>query len=74
MTQTVLNNPAVDAAPPSRSRVAVVYTTPETVLDDIGRLMRLAGYQETLDPAAATLLKVNISWQLWYPACSTTPW
>ena len=21
-----------------------------------------------------TLLKINISWQTWYPACSTTPW
>jgi uncharacterized protein (DUF362 family) len=27
-----------------------------------------------LDPEVATLLKINISWQHWYPACSTTPW
>ena len=74
MTQTIPDTPGTDAAPPSRSRVAVVYTTPETVLDDIGHVMRLAGYKETLDPTASTLLKVNISWQLWYPACSTTPW
>ncbi len=74
MTQTVADVSHGGEAPPSRSRVAVVYTTPETVLDDIGRVMRLAGYTDALSPAAATLLKVNISWQLWYPACSTTPW
>jgi uncharacterized protein (DUF362 family) len=36
--------------------------------------MRLAGYQETLPPGVPVLLKINISWQHWYPACSTTPW
>ena len=61
-------------APASRSKVAVVATRPETVLDDIGRAMRLAGYQETLSPSLATILKINLSWQVYYPACSTTPW
>ena len=74
MTQTILDAMGPDNAPPSRSRVAIVYTTPETVLDDIGHVMRLAGYKETLNPSAATLLKINITWQLWYPAVSTTPW
>ncbi len=74
MTQTVDDKLRPVQTPPSRSRVAIVYTTPETVLDDVGRVMRMAGYEETLSPAAATLLKINISWQLWYPACSTTPW
>jgi len=55
-------------------KVAVVYTTPETVLDDIARAMRLADYTQTLSLDAATLLKINISWQHYYPACSTTPW
>ena len=54
--------------------VAVVATRPETVLQDIQRAMELAGVTQHLDPAAATLLKINISWQHWYPACSTTPW
>ncbi len=59
---------------PGRGKVAVLRTSPETVLDDIGRLMRLADYQQALPKDAPTLLKVNISWQQWYPACSTTPW
>ncbi|HZQ35070.1 MAG TPA: DUF362 domain-containing protein [Dehalococcoidia bacterium] len=55
-------------------RVAVLYTSAHTVLPDIARLMELAGVREALDPAAPTALKVNISWQRYYPACSTSPW
>ena len=58
----------------TRSRVSVVYTTPETVLEDVGRAMRLADYQAHLQADISTLLKVNISWQHYYPACSTSPW
>ena len=54
--------------------VAVVATTPETVLDDIARAMHLAGAAEVLHAGVRTQLKVNISWQHWYPGCSTTPW
>jgi uncharacterized protein (DUF362 family) len=56
------------------SVVAVVATTPATVLEDIGRAMELAGVAKHLSPEAQTLLKVNISWQHWYPGCSTAPW
>jgi uncharacterized protein (DUF362 family) len=56
------------------SRVAVLRTSPETVLDDYGRLMRSIGYADLLDRAKDVLLKINISWHHWYPACSTTPW
>ena len=57
-----------------RAVVAVVATRPETVLDDIDRAMTMAGVSKHLDPDLATLLKINLSWQHWYPACSTTPW
>ena len=62
---------------PSRTAtpvVAVVATSPSTVLADIDRAMELAGVAQHLSPEAQTLLKVNISWQHWYPGCSTTPW
>jgi uncharacterized protein (DUF362 family) len=58
----------------SRSKVAIVRTSPATVLADYHRLMNLAGYQEVIDKAADTALKVNISWHFFYPASSTTPW
>jgi uncharacterized protein (DUF362 family) len=59
---------------PGRGKVAIVRTTPKTVLDDYARLMEAANYREVLPKARKTLLKINISWQTWYPACSTTPW
>ena len=57
-----------------RSKVAIVRTSPATVLSDYHRLMNLAGYQEVVDKSADTGLKVNISWHFFYPASSTTPW
>ncbi len=59
---------------PGRGKVAVLHTTPETVLEDYRRLMQLAGFEQALPKDKATLLKINISWQQWYPACSTAPW
>ena len=59
---------------PGRGKVAVLRTAPETVLDDIGRLMHMLDYQAALPKDVRTFLKVNISWQQWYPACSSTPW
>ena len=71
--------PSPRAGPGSQSRpgspvVAVVATTPETAVADMGRAMDLAGVGKFLSPDIKTLLKVNISWQHWYPGCSTTPW
>ncbi len=59
---------------PGRGKVAVLKTRPETVLEDYARLMELAGFREALPEGHDTLLKVNISWDTWYPACSTAPW
>jgi uncharacterized protein (DUF362 family) len=57
-----------------RSVVALLRTSPRTVLGDYHELLNLAGYREVVDPAADTALKVNISWHFFFPGCSTTPW
>jgi len=57
-----------------KGKVALIKTTPATVLDDIERLMKLAGFEQALSKTYRTGLKINISWQTWYPACSSTPW
>jgi len=57
-----------------RSKVAIVKTSPETVLQDYYRLMNLADYQEALPRENDTALKINISWHFFYPGSSTTPW
>ncbi|MDQ3043856.1 MAG: DUF362 domain-containing protein [Chloroflexota bacterium] len=59
---------------PGRGKVAVLKTQPDTVLDDVAEVMRRADYQAALPIDKETVLKINISWQTWYPACSTTPW
>ncbi len=58
----------------SRARVAVLFTSPEKVLEDYERLCELAGMREALDPGADTILKDNISWHFPMPSANTTPW
>ena len=76
---TIQTSPAQKTAPAAtpatrKSTVAAVFTTPETVLDDYVRLAELAGMDDHLPRDLPTLLKINISWQYYYPACSTPPW
>jgi hypothetical protein len=59
---------------PGKGKVAVLKTSPETVLEDIEKLMKLADFEAALPKDTKTGLKINISWQTWYPACSSTPW
>jgi uncharacterized protein (DUF362 family) len=54
--------------------VAVLYTRPETVLEDYQRLFELAGGAHALDVNATTILKDNISWHFPMPSANTTPW
>lgn len=58
----------------TKSRVAVLRTRPETVLEDYQKLCDLAGMQKALDPSQTTIIKDNISWHLLYPSSNTTPW
>ncbi len=58
----------------SRARVAVLHTTPETVLQDYARLFELAGGRQALQPGVATILKDNITWHFPMPGANTTPW
>ena len=54
--------------------VSVVTTKPTSVLEDIGKAMELAEIRQDFSTDISTLLKINISWQHWYPGCSTSPW
>jgi uncharacterized protein (DUF362 family) len=57
-----------------KSRVAVLYTKPGTVLDDYDRLLKLAEVEKHLDKNKTTILKDNISWHYPFPSANTTPW
>lgn len=58
----------------NRSKVALLKTSPATLLEDCHRLMNLAGYQDVISKDCDTALKINISWHFFYPGSSTTPW
>ena len=57
-----------------KSKVAILRTSPGTVLRDYHSLLNLAGYQDVIAKDADTALKVNISWHFFFPGSSTTPW
>ncbi|MFO7866883.1 MAG: DUF362 domain-containing protein [Candidatus Aminicenantes bacterium] len=56
------------------AKVAVLKTSPERVLDDYRRLMHAADYQKTIPRNSETLIKLNLSWTKYFPACSSQPW
>src|SRR3989442_293674 len=56
------------------SAVALLRTRPETVVEDYGRLMRLVKYDQTLPRDQDLILKLNLSWTKYFPACSSQPW
>jgi len=57
-----------------KSQVAVLRTRPETVVEDYGRLMRLVKYDQVLPRDHDLILKLNLSWTKYFPACSSQPW
>lgn len=57
-----------------KSRVVVLRTRPERVLEDYGRLLQRARVKSVLAPGDPLILKLNLSWTRYFPACSTEPW
>jgi intein/homing endonuclease len=57
-----------------KSQVAVLRTRPESVVEDYGRLMRLVKYEQALARDRDLVLKLNLSWTKYFPACSSQPW
>lgn len=55
-------------------KVSILKTTPSTVLQDYKKLMNLADYKKAIKKSKETILKLNLSWSMYYPACSTEPW
>ena len=57
-----------------KPKVAVLKTTPESVVEDYGKLMRLAQYEKFVPKDNDTIIKLNLSWTKYFPACSSQPW
>jgi hypothetical protein len=56
------------------SIVSVVKTRPATVIADYRRAMELAAWDTHLTGERELLLKLNLSWTKYFPACSSQPW
>ena len=58
----------------TRARVAVLHTSPGSVLEDYDRLLGLAEVERYLPQGKTVILKDNISWHYPFPSANTTPW
>ena len=58
----------------NKSIVAVVKTSPKTIFEDYKKVMEMAKYGKIIRRKRRTILKLNLSWNLFYPACSSPPW
>jgi uncharacterized protein (DUF362 family) len=58
----------------NKSKVAILRTSPATVLDDTIRLFEIGGGKKALDKKQTTIIKDNISWHYPFPSANTTPW
>jgi len=57
-----------------RSKVVILRTSTESILDDYKKLMRLADYEQFISKDNTTLIKLNLSWTKYFPSCSSQPW
>jgi len=59
---------------PKKSQVFIVKTSPKTVLDDYKNLMQLTNYEKIFSKDENIIIKLNLSWSKFFPACSSPPW
>ena len=55
-------------------KVYVQKVSPKTILDDYANLMDLMEYSRYFKTTVKTLVKLNLSWSKFFPACSSPPW
>jgi len=56
----------------NNSKVFILKTSPRTVIKDYSELLKMANMKKMKDNK--NVIKLNLSWSLYYPACSTEPW
>jgi uncharacterized protein (DUF362 family) len=54
--------------------VTVIQTNPRSIINDYNQLLDISKISQSIPPDSETLIKLNLSWSLYYPACSTEPW
>jgi len=56
------------------SQIFVIKTSPKTILNDYKKLMHLANYEKYYEKLQKIIIKLNLSWSKFFPACSSPPW
>src|SRR5688572_6904222 len=57
-----------------RARVAVVRTSPATVVADYRKVLELSGCADTLRAAPDVVVYGNLTWSRYFPGASSPPW
>jgi uncharacterized protein (DUF362 family) len=57
-----------------QSQVFILKTSPKTVIEDYKKLMDLTGYRDYYQKNDKIIIKLNLSWSKFFPACSSPPW
>lgn len=55
-------------------KVIIAKTSPKSVLKDYRKLIEKSGFLKNWPKNYPVILKLNLSWTKFYPACSTPPW
>jgi len=57
-----------------KSQIFVIKTSPKTVLEDYAKLMKMSEYEKYYQKRHKIIIKLNLSWSKFFPACSSPPW
>ena len=57
-----------------KSQVFVNKTSPESILDDYKKLIHFTNYENFFNKDQKIIIKLNLSWSKFFPACSSPPW
>ncbi|MFX1320317.1 MAG: DUF362 domain-containing protein [Promethearchaeota archaeon] len=55
-------------------QIFVVKTSPKTIFEDYNKLLHMANYEKYFDKDERIIIKLNLSWSKFFPACSSPPW
>ncbi|MHA1230763.1 MAG: DUF362 domain-containing protein [Candidatus Helarchaeota archaeon] len=56
------------------SQVFIKKVSPKTILQDYADLMDITNYTKYFSPNKKVIVKLNLSWSKYFPACSSPPW
>ena len=57
-----------------KPQVFIKKVSPSTILEDYADLMDMTHYQDFYSKDEKTIVKLNLSWSKYFPACSSPPW